>query len=37
MEWCCVCKKNGELVDHLLLFCDIARELWFLVLFLCWV
>jgi hypothetical protein len=21
---CCICKKNGESVDHLLLFCEVA-------------
>ncbi len=33
VEWCCAC-KDGELVGHLLLYCDIVRELWTLVLWL---
>jgi hypothetical protein len=28
IEWCCMCKKKGEAIDHLLLHCDTARELW---------
>jgi len=30
-----MCKKSGESVDHLLLDCDVARDLWsyFLTLF----
>ena len=28
MDWCCMCKKCGESVDHLLLHCPIAFELW---------
>jgi hypothetical protein len=28
MEWCCMCKKNGESVDHLLLHCEVATQLW---------
>ena len=27
-DWCCMCKCNGESVDHLLLHCPIASELW---------
>jgi exonuclease III len=28
VEWCCLCKKNGESVDHLLLHCEVATYLW---------
>jgi hypothetical protein len=25
---CCMCKKSREFIDHLLLHCEVARELW---------
>jgi hypothetical protein len=25
---CCMCKKNGESVDHLLLHCDVVYAIW---------
>jgi hypothetical protein len=28
VEWCCMCKKNGEFVDHLLIHCEVATRLW---------
>jgi hypothetical protein len=27
VKWCCMCKKNGKSIDHLLIHCKIAREL----------
>jgi hypothetical protein len=26
--WCCLCRCNRETVAHLLLYCNVARELW---------
>jgi hypothetical protein len=26
-EWCCMC-KSGESIDHLLLHCEVALEVW---------
>ena len=31
IDWCYMCKKSGELVNHLLLHCPIAYELWSVV------
>jgi hypothetical protein len=28
VDRCCMCKGNGECVDHLLLHCDVAYVLW---------
>ena len=32
VDWCCMCKRSGESVDHLLLHCPMAWELWSMVL-----
>jgi hypothetical protein len=28
VDWCCMCKKSMESIDHLLLHYKIVRELW---------
>ena len=28
VSWCCMCRSNGELVDHILIHCDVAYALW---------
>jgi hypothetical protein len=28
VEWCCMCKKSGDFINHLLLHCKVANELW---------
>jgi len=28
MDWCCLCRCNGEKVDHLLLHCGEVSQLW---------
>jgi hypothetical protein len=28
MDWSCMCKKNREIIDHLMLRCEMAREMW---------
>ena len=32
LDWCYMCKRNGELVDHLFLLCPFASDLWSMVL-----
>jgi hypothetical protein len=31
VSWCCLCKSNGETVDHLLLHCSFTKEVWDMV------
>jgi hypothetical protein len=31
VSWCCLCKVDGESINHLLLHCAYAKELWDLV------
>ena len=31
LDQCCMCKRDGESMDHLLLHCPIAYELWTMV------
>jgi hypothetical protein len=31
IDRCCLCKLSGESVDHILLHCPLARELWSMV------
>jgi hypothetical protein len=35
VEWCCMRKNSGESIDHLLLHCDVAWDIWsyFYILF----
>jgi hypothetical protein len=28
IERCCMCKKNGESMDHLLIHCEVEHDLW---------
>jgi hypothetical protein len=28
IEWCCMCKICEKSIDHLLLHCEVATELW---------
>ena len=28
VSWCCMCRCNGETVNHLLIHCSVARALW---------
>ena len=32
LDWCYMCKSNGESVDHLFLHCPVAIDLWSMVL-----
>ncbi len=28
LDWCCLCRKNGESISHLLMHCSVAKEIW---------
>jgi hypothetical protein len=28
VDWCCMCKRCGESVDHLILHCEIVSVSW---------
>lgn len=28
VEWCCMCKMSEESIDHLLIHCEVTKELW---------
>lgn len=30
IDWCCMCKNSRESVDHLLLHCMVAEDIWFI-------
>ena len=32
LDWCYMCKCNGESIDHLFLHCPVAMDLWAMVL-----
>lgn len=32
IDRCCMCKKDGEMINHLFIHCPVARELWNLVI-----
>jgi hypothetical protein len=32
VDWCFMCKRSGESIDHLLLHCPISQELWCFIL-----
>ena len=32
VDWCCMCRYSGETMDHLLIHCEKAYQLWCFVL-----
>jgi hypothetical protein len=32
VEWCYMCKKSGEFIDHFLFHCEVAHDLWSYIL-----
>ena len=31
LDWCCTCKSDEESVDHFLLHCTVAYEMWSMI------
>jgi hypothetical protein len=31
IDWCCMCKTSGQSLEHLLLHCMVARDIWLYV------
>jgi hypothetical protein len=31
LDRCCLCKRSGETIYHIIFHCDVARELWALI------
>jgi hypothetical protein len=25
VDWCCMCKRNGDFINHVFLHCEVAR------------
>ncbi len=32
VNWCCLCKVDGESIDHLFIHCYLAKQLWDMIL-----
>jgi len=32
IEWCCMCKKSEESIEHQLLHCEVTHDLWSYIL-----
>jgi hypothetical protein len=32
IDWCCMCKTSGQSLEHFLLHCMVARDIWLFVL-----
>ena len=28
LDWCCMCGNSGESIEHIILHCEVATELW---------
>lgn len=31
VDWCCMYKRGGKTIDHLVIYCEVVRELWVLI------